>query len=304
VRASALLALLLLVLGCAGEEADTGRRWASCSLTGPREASGLAIWRGDLLFVCGGGDRNVYAISIDELAPQVSPRVRTLTVERDDAAPLMGQEEFATHGYQIGHLWKQDPDFQALAVQAPNFVYVGDRARRVAYWGLLTADAAGRADRIRLRGAFIVPGAKRTETSRGDWRDHGPGLSGFATSGGQRTEDLYAVDRGAPGGSLRIHRLGRYGSVLGAIRVRHGLDGSSDIGALAVRARGFLLARASGSLVQVPYPRRDETVGMTPAALDVPLPAGTVVTGMTRDARYLVLAGEPPVLTWRAGAAK
>lgn len=299
------LAFLVLLAACGESPVDAGRgaAWQTCTIAGIRAAGGLAVHRGDLLVVSGRDDRDLRAFAIEDLQPGVTVTARVLRRQVNENALLMGGEPFALEGYEIEHLWKQTLDFQALATQPPHFVYLGDRVRRVAYWGTLLGDAQGRTDRVRIMGAFTIPGAKRTDVASGDWRDKGPGLAGFVSVGARRrSEDFYAVDGGSEGGSLRIYKVNRYSSLMGAIRVRHGFSGAPGVAALSLGRSAFLLRHGENALASVPEPRGEETVGMKEEAPPPVPPQGHAWTGMCHGpdgTLYLISNGDPARLAWR-----
>ncbi|MDJ0975843.1 MAG: hypothetical protein QNJ98_15390 [Planctomycetota bacterium] len=227
-RASLLFVICLLpLLGACGDDPPTADPddgqvvWSHCTLVGVRGASGAAVL-GDELFVCQGGKaRALYAVKLDQLVSgaRVAPRAIKLSVDGDEQ--VMGRELLAQRGYTLGGLWEADLDFQAVAVQQPDVLFLADARFRVVFWGKLAREIGGAFGRLELRHAFEVPGAQRANVDLADYSDTGPGIAGlFGVSGRARTEDLYLAERARPGGEevrsqFRVLSLDRYGSLAG-----------------------------------------------------------------------------------------
>lgn len=307
IRRQALLAVLVAGLAACGGERTAPPSWRHCTIEGVTAAGGLAAYRGDLLVACGGDQRRVFAVSREGLTNGGRVRARALDLEHDDDAFLMGADLLATQGYRLRHLWSLQVDFQGIAVQPPDFVYLADRVRRIVYWGRLGRDAAGRTQRVHLRGCLSAPGAQRTEVGAGDWRDKGPGLAGIAAvAEGGKTEDLYALDRlTGEGGTLRLHRLNRYGSFLGSIEVRPAAGSQPTFGGLERRAGGFVFLHGDG-VSEVDDPRGRAPLTLPPASALPQVPGVSGWTGVALGpggTLYLVSGGEPAILAWRPAAA-
>jgi len=299
--------LALLLSACGGEDRDGAQAsWRQCRIEGLENASGLAVHEGELLAVAGAGDRNVYAISRAGLVDGGVAHARGLVVDVLEDVHLLGAETMALQGYKMEHLWALPVDFQGVTAQSPNFAYIGDRNRRIVYWGRLYRDAAGRLARLHLTGLFVAPGATRSAADVGDWRDKGPGLSGLvAVEGRRRTEDLYVVDRGEAGGRiLRVRKVDRYGSILGSIRYEHGFEGRPEIGAVSWSRGQFVLqrGRGAGTLFAFREPSGPESVRI---AREGPGPAGEgggAWTGLCHapdGTVFLVSSGSPAYVSWR-----
>lgn len=312
-RSTILLVLLValpLLVAC-GDDSDrpeAAPTWKHCRIDGVAHAGGLARYRDDLLFVSGDNERGVRAVPVQDLAHEGRVRARTLNLETNAAAYLMGADPLATQDYRLSHLWPLRMEFQGIAVQPPDFVYVADRVRRVVYWGRLTPDAAGRAQHVRIQGCLTVAGAQRTETASGDWRDKGPGLAGLAAVGeASKTEDLYTVDH-LPGeaGRLLIRRLNRYGSPLGVTEIDAGRASAARFTGLARRKGGFALLHSQGdgfAISTVRDPRRAEAVALVAHAALPEIPGVSAWAGIAEDpdgTLYVVSRGEITVVAWLA----
>ena len=73
---------------------------------------------------------------------------------------------------------------KGLAAQAPDRLFLADRAFRVVFRANLQRAVGGEWARAVFDGAFTVPGARRSESSRADYRDVSPGLSGLDSTRG------------------------------------------------------------------------------------------------------------------------
>jgi len=307
-RALAVFCLLWLLAGCGLESpiATEPGHWQHCRIEGLKNAGGLAVFGHDLIAVAGGDDREIYVVSSDDLEPGGSVRARTLAVDITPKRPLMGAEPFALQDYEMRHLWAQKVDFQGAAVQAPSFLYVGDRIRRVIYWGRLSRDAAGRLARVKFDGITVAPGATRSKRAAGDWRDHGPGLAGLLALGArQRMEDLYVLERAPTGGpALRIYRMDRYGSPLGTIPIKQDLGAAMVCQALSWDGSRYVLlhGKGRGRIVSFkePQPMRSVPLGSGVPGPDVEgVEAWTGMTHGEDGTIYLVSSGDPAWIAWR-----
>jgi len=310
-----LVGLAILIAACGGrgeedaDEALAGKgRWRHAYVEGVSNATGLAALEGHLL-VAVGGERVVYDVPFDPATAEHEGTLRAravpLVVERDSI--LRGGDELAAQGYRLGDLWDVGTDFQGVAAQVPDFVFLGDRVHRVVYAGrfLQTPEREWRA--LRLDRAFVVPGADRSASGASDWRDHGTGLAGLAAVQGMRlTEDLYAVERGeAESGTFKIHAMDRFGLVLGTFTVDVGTPGvDPDVGAFLRAERRFLFIRGEGRGVIQPV-RKGRWHERVPAGRGAPGPevegAGRW-SGMTRlvdGTIVLVSGGGAAYVAWR-----
>jgi len=304
--------VLLLGLAACGDEQggqEAGIAWQHCRVEGLNGAGGLAFFEDSLIAVAGGGDRSVYVFERSALKAGGQAHARVLDVDVVEDAFLMGSEKFALQGYQLKHLWDLSLDFQGVAVQAPHFLYLGDRIRRVIYWGRLFRDASGHLARARLRSLCIAPGARRTAVDEGDWRDKGPGLSGLvAVDGRRRTEDIYVADRGSPDETvLRVRKMDRYGSNLGGLSVLHGLDGQPDVNAISWSKKRFHLTRGAGAgeLLEVDEPKSGLGAKVDQRDQGPQVEGVEIWSGMCHapdGTLFLVSNGTPAVVAWRAPA--
>ena len=309
-RAAALLMLAAILGGC-GDDGQAPRpagpgHWKHCRVDGLKGASGLTMFGRDLIAVAGDGVRAVYTLPSGDLEHEGRVRARQLEVDVRMEATLLGAEPFALQGYSMKHLWPLAVDFQGVAVQPPNFLYVGERIRRVVYWGRLLRNAAGELDRVRFDEVSVAPGGDRSNVAEGDWRDHGPGLAGLlALAGSRRMEDLYVLDRAPRGGpALRIHRMDRYGSTLGAIPIKHEFGDALECHALSFDGSRYVIHYGNGrgrlALVKEPDAMRSTKLGVGAPGPDVE--GVTSWTGMTHGEDgtvFLISGGDPTVVAWR-----
>jgi hypothetical protein len=273
---------------------------------GLAHASGLTFFEDDLVAVAGGNDRDVYVLPVATLEAGDTVVARTLAVDIRPDAPLMGADRFATQGYTLGQIWKVPVDFEAVAAQGPDRLYLAERNRRLLLWGRLRRETGGRLAGLNLAYVTVAPGADRSGRSRGDWRDKGPGASGLvAVQRSRRTEDLYLLEGSASGQPVVVRRMDRFGSNLGGLRARWDA-GSPDPRALSWSGDHLvlLLGASPGRLVDLSVPD-------APRGAVVPLAAGTPApqvagverwTGMAHGPDgtvYLVSGGDPAVLAWR-----
>lgn len=310
------LLLLLCSAGC-GEDAKeepagriAGRgRWQHARIEGMHGATGVAVLEGHLL-VAAATERAVFDVPfvIGEVEDGATLRAHRVPIVVDEGSILRGGEPFAAQGYRLGDLWSQPVEFEGIAVQAPDFVFVAERTHRVAYAGRMeqTPDREWRA--LRIDRVFVLPGADRSRSSASDWRDQGPGIAGLAAVlQSPRAEDLYAIDRAAaPEGTCQIHALDRYGLVLGAFRVDLGA-GAADgqVGGILRSENRFLVVRGEGRGL-IHAVRRGRWKSTVRAGRGVPGPevegAGTW-SGMAEGidgSIVLVSGGETPYLAWRS----
>ena len=311
-RSAWLLPCVLLLAACGDRgqvpaERQSPGQWEHVRIEGLSAASGLTIHEDTLIAVAGGNDRDIYAIAIAELLPGGTVKARTLAVDIKPDAPLMGAEPFAVQGYTLGHLWKVTLDFQAVAAQVPNLLYVVDREHRVIFWGPMHRSVDGRLARVQLNRLTVAPGADRTGVDTGDWRDLGPGVRGVVSvPRAGRMEDLWILEGGKAGEPLQVRRIDRYGSNLGGLRARHKIQGPPDARALSWdRDRLVLQVGAGrGRLMTLEPPASGRTVSV-PEIRGVPGPEVAGVDGWTGLAHgsdgavYMVSGGTPAVLAWR-----
>jgi hypothetical protein len=306
-----LLLVSLVASGCGRDAPEPVSRpglWHLATLEGISGASGLAVLD-DVLLFCAEGDRNaVYVLPIADVekGEGASLLVRALPVEVDRESTLGGAGPFARQGYRLGDLWDLPVDWQGIAVQAPNFVFLAERTHRVVYVGRLRMGAGRHLQGVVLERAFVVPGGDRAGAEAADWRDRGPGLAGLASVVGERrTEDLYAADRGgASPGTFRLQKLDRYGLGLGWFQV-HVPDATEiGLGALLKEEGRYLFVRGEGRGVIQPC-LDGPTGGSVWAGRGVPgpeAPEGGAWTGMERGPEgvlYLVSGGIETRLAWR-----
>ena len=301
-----LLQACFLLSSCGGTPEESGSVWRHCRIEGLENASGLALHRDELLAVAGDNDRAVYAFTRSGLTSGGRIHARKLDVHVKEDTHLVGAEKFSEQGYQMKHLWKLPLDFQALATRTPSHVFLGDRNRRIVYWGRLVRDGAGRLSQVQISRLFVAPGATRSDISRGDWRDKGPGLSGLAVvQDGQRSDDLYVVDRGERDGRfLRLRKTDMYGSVLGGTLVERDFEGAPESAALSWWQSQFLLLRAAGAghLMTVresssPEPRKPAQTESGPEVAGAE--AWTGMCHAPDGTIYLVSSGSPAIVAWR-----
>ena len=308
------LRLVLLFLaalglaGCGDDPAPEGpAAWQHARIEGLAGATGLTLADDDLVFVVGGDDRELRTVARAALRPGATAKARTLAVTIRPDAPIHGADPLAAERYSLEHLWAVPVDFQAVAFQPPDTLYVGERQRRLVFWGRVRRDAAGVLASVKFSHAAIVPGADRSGRAAGDWRDHGPGLRGLvAVKRGGRAEDLWAVDEGVADGPLVVRRMDRFGSNLQGVRAQHGLEVAPDVRAVSHDGTRLLVLLGSGrgrivSLREPPAGRLDAV----PASEGVPGPAIDGVAGWSGMAHaadgtlFLVSGGSPAVVAWR-----
>ncbi len=305
-----LLALAALGLSACGEDGPAGdapAAWQHATVQNLAGASGLTLVGDDLVFVVGGDDRDVRSVARSALRPGATATARTLAVTIRPDAPIHGADPLAAARYGLEHLWKVPVDFQAVAFQPPDMLYVGERHRRLVFWGRIRRDAAGVLAGVKFSHVAVVPGADRSKRDAGDWRDQGPGLSGLvAVKRSARQEDLWAVDAGAAEAPITVRRMDRFGSNLQGIRARHGFDVAPDVRAVSHDGTRLLvlMGKARGRIVSLkePPPNKLDSV---PAITGVPGPAIDGVDGWTGMAHaedgtiFLVSGGSPAVVAWR-----
>jgi hypothetical protein len=309
-RSTLCLLFFVLALPACGDRGDDQpglSPWQHTKLVGLRDASGVTLHGNDLVLVAGGGDREVYTVVRADLRAGRTTPTRTLAVTINPKAPTMGSEALAHEGYQMSHLWNVPVDFQGVAAQEPNFLYVGERHRRLVFWGRMRRDADGRLASVHLDHVAVAPGANRSAVSKGDWRDHGSGLRGLtAPRGPARQEDLWLVERGTAESPVILRRMGRYGTNLKGIRARHAFESGPDCRAVSWDADRLvvLLGSGRGRFVTLKPPASGELTSV-PEIRGVPGPEVDGVTGWTGMAHgsdgtiFLVSGGNPAVLAWR-----
>ncbi|MHC5009330.1 MAG: hypothetical protein ACYTG6_00090 [Planctomycetota bacterium] len=298
------LLLAALLAACGGEEPDgeavSGGQWRHATLTAVAAPAGVAALEDRLLIVGGADDRRVHVVDRQALAPGTQVASQALPIEVDREAYVGGGDRFATRGYQLGDLWDEPVDFQGVAFQAPNRIFLADRRYRVVYAGRLMEGETGAWRGVRLEHVYSLRGAKRGPT----WLDERAGIAGLCAVRGERlTEDLFAVEReGEEPGTFRVYRLDRLGGALGSITVEMEGVGSPGIEGLAREAGGFVILRGVGALVPVPserWTRRVQAGDETPAP---ELGGEGRWTGIARGpagTMFLVGAGEASVVAWR-----
>ncbi|MDA1194739.1 MAG: hypothetical protein O2894_06105 [Planctomycetota bacterium] len=297
-----------MLLSSAGAAATVGPAlWRQGRLTGLANPTGVTLAGDDLVLVCGGDDRDIYTVPRADLRAGGSVAVRKLAVTIRGEAPVSGSEPFAAQGYTLQHLWAVPVDFQAVAFQAPDILYVGERHRRLVLWGRLRRDAAGRPASVNFDHVALAPGARRTGADAGDWRDRGPGLRGLVSVRlTARMEDLWVVDEGAADEPIAVRRMDRYGSNLQGLRARHGFTVGPDVRAISWDQDRLVILMGSGRgrfiTLTPPAPGKLESV---PEAIGVPGPDIEGVDGWQGMAHagdgtaFLVGGGATPVVVWR-----
>ena len=307
--AFAMLLLGAAVLGgCGDDDTDDGLSpWQHARIEGLSGATGMTVADGDLVFVSGADDRDLKTVAVAALRNGASTKARTLAVTIRPGAPVHGSSPFALQDYRLEHLWKVPVDFQGVGFQPPNLLYVGERHRRLVFWGKLRRDAAGVLASVKLEHMAAIPGAKRTGADGGDWRDHGSGLRGLvAVKQSARNEDLWVVDAGTADEPIMVRRLNRYGSNFHGIRARHTFEVAPDVRAVSHDGTRLmvLLGKGRGRLVSLTPPPRDK-LDSVPLGAGVPGPAIDGVDGWTGMAHaddgtiYLVSGGSPAIVAWR-----
>lgn len=305
-----LLSLLCCLSGC-GESVDGGDlppppgHFARCVLEGLPPPVAVTVAGADLLFVCGDDHRTVYGVSRADVRAGRTVTARALSLDVRESAPVSGGDALAVQGYQLRHLWELPLDLQGIAVQEPEFVFLGERRLRVVYWGRLVRDAAGRVQRLSIDYAFSAPGAERTLARGGDWEDKGPGLGALlAVNRSGMTEDLYLADRGRAGpGRFTVWRLDRYGTPLGSFDVTAGEAAPRLVALTAERERFLALIGESGAaLAPFTDPGRGRQAPLGGAVPTPPLPGGQWRAAASASDGTLYLVGRDEhalVLAWR-----
>ena len=315
-RSLLVLVLLAVTAGCGGDDGPLpvgAGGWRHAEVKGLANGSGVTVLD-DTLFVCSGeGARTILAVDVGTLAhgARVVPREIRVTLREDQG--VMGHDDLlAQRGFTLGDLWGADVDLQGIASQAPGFLFLADRAHRVVFWGRAEREVGGRFSTLRIEYGFVPPGAKRTNTSAADYRDHGPGLSGLCGVRDPKTEDLYVVERahggsGNPDHDFRVLLLDRFGSLgkSGFFVVRVPGEGPPGIEGTSWHDGRYLFVRGDGrgAIAPVVDPglmRRSDLGRGTPGP-DVEgagpwrgmahAPDGTL---------YLVSAGTPGYVAWRS----
>jgi hypothetical protein len=299
-------AMWLAGCGETPDAAPASGTWRQGVVTGLAGASDLAVLGDTLLAVCGGGDRHVYAISADTLRTTGTAVAQSLALRIPEVAPLDGSDELVRHGYRVGHVWRPAVDLQAVGAQPPDRVFVGDRARRVVFWGPLLRGPDGTIAHVGVQRAFVPPGADRSRIDEGDWRDQGPGMAGLLGGGAPtRTEDVYVLDRGVdPQGRFLVWKVDRFGARLGEISLEAEGEAAESAQDLAWTADRFYLLHGGRGQFITPFAL--PALGRT-AALVGTLPAPRIEgaarwTGIAADAAgrlYLLSDGDPAVVAWR-----
>lgn len=304
-----LFAALPLLAGCGDDTDDTGESpWQHARIEGLSGVTGLTVAGDDLILVSGGDDRDVRSVQRGALRSGGTTSARTLSVTIRPGAPVHGSSPFALQDYRLEHLWKVPVDFQGVGFQPPDLLYVGERNRRLVFWGKLRRDADGVLAGVKLEHIAVIPGAERTGADGGDWTDQGPGLTGLVTvKRGARQEDLWAVDAGAADAPVLIRRLDRFGSNLHGLRARHTFEVAPDVRAVSHDGQRIvvLLGNGRGRIVSLREPPRGK-LDSVPLGTGVPGPAIEGVEGWTGMAHaedgtlYLVSGGSPAIVAWRS----
>lgn len=304
------LASCLLLAGCGGDEGGGAPRWQHARIEGLAGVTGVAVVGADLVFVSGGNDRALRTVPRARLRDGGSLRARTFSVMIRPDAPIHGASALAFESYTLADLWKVPVDFQGVAFQPPDWLYVAERHRRLLFWGRVRRDAAGALASVKFAHVTVVPGADRSKVDRGDWRDHGPGLRGLAgvTAAG-RQEDLWVVDEGAAGAPLYVRRMDRFSTDLRGLRV--GLDGTEGPDARAVSVHGgqvhVLHGAGVGRIMRLPLPAKAAApldaagpLAGTPAPAFAGVSAWSGMAHADDGTVFLVSGGDPAIVAWRA----
>lgn len=310
-RPSALLLMLVLAwpLSACGDDAATEgpTPWRHARIDGVAGATGVTLVDDDLVFVCGGDDRDIRTVARRDLVHGGRAKARTIALTIRPGAPITGSSPLALQDYRLEHLWKVPVDFQGVAFQRPNVLYVGEATRRLVFWGKLRRDAAGALASVKFDHIAVAPGSDRSGAERGDWSDQGPRLRGLvAVTRSGRMEDLWLVDAGAQDAPLGVRRMDRFGSNLHGLRVRHGLEVAPDARGISHDGARLQVLYGSGrgriASLAVPPPG---TLDSVPTLEGVPGPAVEGVDGWTGMAHaadgtlFLVSGGNPAVVAWR-----
>jgi hypothetical protein len=303
-----LLASLATLCACGGEQTDEpapAGHFHGATLAGLGGVSGVCVAGTDLLLVRGGEDRTLYAVARADLVPdRRDVPVRRLEVSVRREAPLGGSEPLALQGYRLGHFWDLDLDLSCVALRPPASVYLGERRFRLVFYGRLYRDAAGRATRVDLDGAFVAAGARRDGADAGDWSDHGPGMASLQGSQhSDQTEDLALLERDAPSGDhFRVIRLDRMGSRLGEVRVDVAGE-APEVRGLSFSDERYLVLRGAGrgALAPFPDPRRKAraTLGAGTPAPEPLSGAWSALAHAEDGTLYLASGGDPCRIAWR-----
>lgn len=309
-RCTLLLVVSLLLAACGGGDAKDDAppaagpgRWHVAEVEGVSSASGVAVAGEGLLVVADQGAQRVFVLPrpVDGSGLAAQP----LAVDLDRESRLSGGEEFTSRGYRLGDLWERATDLCGVALQAPDHVFLLERAYRVIYAGRVVYGRDGLPTTIRLQRAFTVPGADRSKSDASDWRDFGPGTEGLASVRGKRLDDLFVLERGAEDATtFRVRSMDRYGSQLEYFDVGLGGGLGAAVAGLAHEDKRFLVLRGEGRGLLTPF-REGRWKQVVKAGKSVPGPeleSGASWQGIASGedgTLYLVGGGETCRLAWR-----
>lgn len=308
--------LVSLVAGGCGEDGSGGSatptptagHWRTAVIEGAANICGMAFVSGELLLVPGQGERSLFAVPTTELRADGAVRARPLSIEVRKETRLMGNEPPGDRDYDLGTFWDLEVDFQGLAFQPPEWLFLGDRSHRIVYIARIRRNAAGELARAIVDRAFVARGATRARLDQGDFRDTGPGLASLLTMPRERrSDDLFLIPRGPADGQagIRVELLDRLGVSMSSFEVRDADAFGADVEAGSWHAGRFVTFRNSKQGVLMTFQEPGMRKRSAPFGRGLPGPPvfeGEVYRGMAHGADgtlYLVTDGSPAHIAWR-----